>query len=834
MTQRIVTNSVTDGSVTTDKLADGAVTLSKLSTGLGATGTQGATGPVGATGLVGVTGATGVQGPTGPIGITGATGVVGPSGPTGPTGPSGVTGATGVKGTTGPTGSTGPQGTTGPTGLVGITGATGVVGPSGPTGPTGPSGVTGATGVRGTTGPTGPTGPQGIEGPTGPSGVTGATGVVGPSGSTGATGPSGVTGATGVKGTTGPTGPTGPQGIEGPTGPSGITGATGVVGPSGPTGPTGLNGVTGATGVKGTTGPTGPTGVAGLNGATGTIGVTGATGVVGPSGVAGPTGPSGVTGATGVKGTTGPTGPTGPQGTTGPTGLVGVTGASGLAGSAGAVGATGSAGSAGTNGATGATGVAGANGTAGVTGATGASGPAGSSGSAGVTGATGPVAGTNKQFIYNNNGVAAGATGVVYSGGNVGIGTTTPSTLLHVGGNATVTTLFGNFDASGRCYAREGIELTNSASLLSATNSAALQPNAGTYGSWNVAGSRNGYAGFEFAASNTCMMQDTAGALSGFFRTGYGWQFYWTGGELHCFKDAYGGGTDATVLDSDNFDSYVSPTYIAANSNIPLSTAEGRLTLSSGNGLPTTDTTNTTLYYTPFSGNKISLYDTATNLWTLKTFTEISLALAGTAASTNYDVFIYNNAGTHTLELVAWASGTARLTALALQDGVYVKSGAANKRFIGTIRTTTAGTTASTSDQRFVWNCFNQFPLFIDAADVTQHNFIGNSAVWNSWRGTTTLGLTRTEFVCGLSTIVSVSFHSSMVQGIGAVSVDSTNTASLANALFNNTGPYAIRAGGSDHTPYLLGYHFIQIVRSGITGETSTFYNAASSASFLG
>ena len=64
--------------------------------------------------------------------------------------------------------------------------------------------------------------------------------------------------------------------------------------------------------------------------------------------------------------------------------------------------------------------------------------------------------------------------------------------------------------------------------------------------------------------------------------------------------------------------------------------------------------------------------------------------------------------------------------------------------------------------------------------------------------------------------------------------VDSTNTASLANALFNNTGIYAIRAGGSDHTPYLLGYHFIQIVRRGITGYTSTFVNAASSSSFLG
>jgi hypothetical protein len=422
----------------------------------------------------------------------------------------------------------------------------------------------------------------------------------------------------------------------------------------------------------------------------------------------------------------------------------------------------------------------------------------------------------------------------VYSGGNVGIGTTTPSTLLHVNGNATVTTLYGNFDASGRCYSREWIEFPNNTGILSATNSAQLKPNDGTYGGWKVSGVRNGYAGLEFSDSNSCLLKQTDGNLSGFFHIGYGWQFYWGNGDLHCFKSPYGGGTDATVLDSDNFDSYVSPAYIATNSNIPLSIAEGRLTLSSGNGLPTIDTTGTTLYYTPFSGNKIALYNTTTNLWEIKTFTEFSLSLAGTAANTNYDVFLYDNAGTKTLELVAWSTGIARATDLALQNGVYVKSGSVNKRYVGTIRTTTAGTSVSTSDQRFVWNVFNQYPLFLDAGDYTSHTFTGNSGVYAPWRNITTLGLTRNEFVCGLPTIVSISFHASLLQGIGGMAIDATNTANVVNAFFNNTGPYAIRAGGSDHTDYLLGYHYTQIVRSGQTSVTSTFVNAASSSSFLG
>jgi hypothetical protein len=76
-----------------------------------------------------------IQGATGPIGSTGATG------------PLGSTGATGVQGLTGPTGPLGPTGPTGPTGATGLTGSTGIAGPTGPTGPSGPTGPTGATGA---------------------------------------------------------------------------------------------------------------------------------------------------------------------------------------------------------------------------------------------------------------------------------------------------------------------------------------------------------------------------------------------------------------------------------------------------------------------------------------------------------------------------------------------------------------------------------------------------------------------------------------------------------------------------------------------------------------
>ncbi len=181
-----------------------------------------------------------------------------------------------------------------------------------------------------------------VTGPTGPTGATGAAGVVGV---TGATGSPGIQGSPGLKGDQGdsilgPTGSVGDQGI-------GVQGATGPTGLQGETGVGGSTGSTGTTGGFGSTGNVGPTG-AGVTGATGTT--AGETGNTGPTGFVGPTGVTGSTGSQGIQGQEGIQGETGHQGLSGPQGLVGATGVS-----AGPTGPTGS----GATGSTGSTGLAG-------------------------------------------------------------------------------------------------------------------------------------------------------------------------------------------------------------------------------------------------------------------------------------------------------------------------------------------------------------------------------------------------------------------------------------------------------------------------------------------
>ena len=134
-------------------------------------GDSGVAGPTGAPGVVGATGPAGAAGVAGPPGAAGATGATGPQGPIGLTGPQGLKGDTGVAGPQGPIGLTGPTGPTGAAGPAGATGATGAVGATGPQGPIGLTGSTGAVGPQGPIGLTGPTGATGAAGPTGPAGA---------------------------------------------------------------------------------------------------------------------------------------------------------------------------------------------------------------------------------------------------------------------------------------------------------------------------------------------------------------------------------------------------------------------------------------------------------------------------------------------------------------------------------------------------------------------------------------------------------------------------------------------------------------------------------------
>lgn len=172
-------------------------------------------------------------------------------------------------------------------------------------------------------------------------------------------------------------------------------------------------------------------------------------------------------------------------------------------------------------------------------------------------------------------------------------------------------------------------------------------------------------------------------------------------------------GTLITTLDN------VQSTAIAAANATAINICDGRMTLTSGTPITSADVTAaTSVLYTPYVGNRIALYDGTT--WNVRTFPELSLSLGADAASTPYDLFVYDNAGTPTLERLAWTNDTTRATALVRQDGVLVKSGAVTRRYVGTYRTTAViGQTEDSLVKRYVWNYYHRAPRVLRRLEGT-------------------------------------------------------------------------------------------------------------------
>jgi hypothetical protein len=262
-----------------------------------------------------------------------------------------------------------------------------------------------------------------------------------------------------------------------------------------------------------------------------------------------------------------------------------------------------------------------------------------------------------------------------------------------------------------------------------------------------------------------------------------------------------------------------------SGSNEP-SICQGRLTLTTATPITTSDVTAaTTIYFTPYLGSNVSTYNGTS--WTTYAFTEKSLSLAGLTANTNYDIFIVDN--TLALEAVAWTNDTTRATALVLQDGIYVKSGATTRRYLGTIRIT--GTTGQCEDsylKRYVWNYYNRTRRMLKVIETTASWTYG-STTWGSLNGSTS---NRVQFVVGLSEdpvylFLGVSCDGSANSqnssvGIG-LDTTSSNSAEVTTA--------ALRTGTItatyDNYPN-IGFHYLQALQVTQSASTATFYGAIS------
>ncbi|MBV8666742.1 MAG: hypothetical protein JO269_09680 [Burkholderiaceae bacterium] len=292
---------------------------------------------------------------------------------------------------------------------------------------------------------------------------------------------------------------------------------------------------------------------------------------------------------------------------------------------------------------------------------------------------------------------------------------------------------------------------------------------------------------------------------------------------------------------------------------------QGRLTLTSNTPvMPSDITAATSIYYAPYRGNGIPIYNgtyLSSNL-----FSQLTLALDSNSGHTGYqqsgnlyDLFVFLNSGTPTLCTgPAWSSTTSRgtgagTTQLQLLNGVWTNAVqitakidatsttvtvAANQAtYVGTMYATANGQTAmqfaptaatgGTNNMLALYNAYNRVRVDTSCQDSTTSWTYATP----TWRSADNSNSNRISFVDGLQQSFVNCSYTETCTGYSSgphigVNLDSTSATPNFSAAMNNTGAGAqfmsISTGMMSFNPQ-LGFHYLQAMEYSKT-TTSTFY----------
>ena len=244
----------------------------------------------------------------------------------------------------------------------------------------------------------------------------------------------------------------------------------------------------------------------------------------------------------------------------------------------------------------------------------------------------------------------------------------------------------------------------------------------------------------------------------------------------------------------------------------------GRLTLVSTDPYPTADQVGkSTLYYTPYEHDQIALWDTSTAKWLPYTLVERSIPLSGLISGRNYDVFMFNNFGTLTLELTAWTNDSTRASSIARLGGVMVKAADLSRRYLGTIRTTSSTTTEDSILKRFVWNYERRLKKNMWRGEVASHTY--TAGAWRAFNNSTG---TRVEWVQGQPQEVWLQQTAQASNGgwYSGVGVDGGIADGL-HGTAHSSNASSMRAAGSFSPLLAAGYHYADCMQLGGIGTNN-------------
>ena len=293
-------------------------------------------------------------------------------------------------------------------------------------------------------------------------------------------------------------------------------------------------------------------------------------------------------------------------------------------------------------------------------------------------------------------------------------------------------------------------------------------------------------------------------------------------------------------------------------------TPGGRLTLTTGVPVLSSNVTGaSTIYYTPYLHNIVSLYDGVS--WIPKIFTQLSQALndgtkspSAASADSVYDMFVwYDNGTMRCTRGPAWISATARgtgagTTELELFQGRYVNAnaitngpGARRGLYVGTIATNAstqcamnfnpAAAAGGTGNRLDVWNMYNRVNVAAVSRDSTNSwNYTtatlraANAAVASGLNNSISLVVGLQEDVVAATYQVPFSNTNAAVGAINGIGLDSTSAiaaGSLPGAALSAATSGAISSVIASFSGLVgIGLHRLQALEYSAVVGTTTWY----------
>lgn len=304
-----------------------------------------------------------------------------------------------------------------------------------------------------------------------------------------------------------------------------------------------------------------------------------------------------------------------------------------------------------------------------------------------------------------------------------------------------------------------------------------------------------------------------------------------------------------TQTASDNSTKAASTAYVdtAVTTTFAPSPPQGRLTLTTSLPVLTSAVTGaTSIFYTPYCGDKVPIYNGS--IFVMTTFTELTNTTtdstknpAAVTTNSNYDLFVWSDSGTVRLGRgPVWTSDTARgtgagTTELERVNGILVNkiaitNGPAAQRgtYVGTVRSDGSSqinwqpgavAASGTAALLCVWNAHNRVRATTLIGDTTD-NWTYSTATIRPANNSTTM---RVSFVQGLQEdSFSGDYRVSIADagggtGIAGIGYNSTSTFSGRRVSATNPPGNSADLGGT-HTVQALGFNYMQACEYGVAG----------------